>query len=235
MALDRGLPSVPQGLPRGLTVYLQNLHAYLLRLSGNVRGASDSQAVRRADLSGFSKSTSPGENSITATMVRDGAITEQKLADNAVTGKKIADRTIEGSKLVQGAIGSRELAASAVETDALRDGVVSGEKLANRAVSSAKLEKGLLTVTVSGEAEDGDVVEIPGNWEGMPIVCATGFSLPSFPAEAGVDVRAANFRKEGDGLFFDAVVRAVAPADEALGTEEVIVSGKMFWLAVGRQ
>lgn len=235
MVVERGLPSVPQGLPRGLTVYLQNLHAYLLRLAGNVRGASDSQAVRRSELSGFSKSTAPVENSITAVMVRDGAITEKKLADNAVTGGKIADAVIEGKKLVQGAIGSRELAVGAVENDALKNGAVSGEKLADAAVSFAKLEKGLLTVTVSGEAEDGRVVEIPGKWEGMPIVCATGFSLPSFPAGAGVDIRAANLRQEGDGFSFDAVARAVIPADEAMGTEETAVSGKMFWLAIGRQ
>ena len=72
MAVERGLPSVPQGLPRGLTVYLQNLHAYLLRLAGNVRGAADSQAVRRAEIAGYSKSSAPGENSVTAAMVRDG-------------------------------------------------------------------------------------------------------------------------------------------------------------------
>ena len=235
MAVERGLPSVPQGLPRGLTVYLQNLHAYLLRLAGNVRGASDSQAVRRSELSGFSKSTAPVENSITAVMVRDGAITEKKLADNAVTGGKIADAVIEGKKLVQGAIGSRELAVGAVENDALKNGAVSGEKLADAAVSFAKLEKGLLTVTVSGEAEDGRVVEIPGVWTGEISVCVSGFYLPAIPAGANVDIRAANLRQAGKRWVFDAVARAVVPAEEVAGTEKVIMGGKMFWAAVGRQ
>ena len=115
------------------------------------------------------------------------------------------------------------------------NGAVSGEKLADAAVSSAKLEKGLLTVTLSGEAEDGAEVELPGEWEGMPAVCVTGFSLPSFPVGAGLDIRAARLRREGEKIFFDAVARAVIPADEVLGTEEAAVSGKMFWLAVGRQ
>ena len=235
MALDRGLPSVPQGLPRGLTVYLQNLHAYLLRLAGNVRGASDSRAVRRSEMAGYTKTTAPGEHAITSDMLRDGSVTEKKLADNAVTGKKIADAAIEGKKLVQGAIGSRELAAGAVDSDALMNGAVSGEKLADAAVSSAKLEKGLLTVTLSGEAEDGAEVELPGEWEGMPAVCVTGFSLPSFPAGAGLDIRAARLRREGDAICFDAMARAVIPADEEAGAAERTVSGKMFWLAVGRR
>lgn len=235
MAADRGLPSVPQGLPRGLTAYLQNLHAYLLRLAGNARGASDSRAVRRSELSGYAKASAPGEHSITSLMLRDGSVTEKKLADNAVTGGKIADAAIEGKKLAQGAIGSRELAAGAVDADALMNGAVSGEKLADGAVSSAKLEKGLLTVTLSGEAEDGAEVELPGGWEGMPLVCATGFSLPSFPAGAGVDIRAARVRREGEKIFFDAVARAVVPADEEAGAAERTVSGKMFWLAVGRR
>ena len=120
MAVDRGLPSVPQGLPRGLTVYLQNLHAYLLRLAGNIRGASETQAVRRSDLAGYSKSSAPAASSITSIMLRDASITEKKLADGAVTGGKIADATIEGKKFVQGAVGSRELGAGAVESDAIK-------------------------------------------------------------------------------------------------------------------
>lgn len=235
MAVERGLPSVPQGLPRGLTVYLQNLHAYLLRLAGNVRGAADSQAVRRAEIAGYSKSSAPGENSVTAAMVRDGAVTTEKIANKAVTGKKIADATIEGGKLVQGTIGTRELGAGAVTSDGLKDGAVVGAKIADGVVSAAKLEKGLLTVTAVGEAEDGATVEIPGVWTGEISVCVSGFYLPAIPAGANVEIRAANLRQAGKRWFFDAVARAVVPAEEVAGTEKVIMGGKMFWAAVGRQ
>lgn len=255
MAADRGLPSVPQGLPRGLTVYLQNLHAYLLRLAGNIRGASETQAVRRSDLAGYSKSSAPAASSITSIMLRDASITEKKLADGAVTGGKIADATIEGKKFVQGAVGSRELGAGAVEsaaiqpdavtseklargavsTEKLMDGAVSGDKIEDGAVSEEKLASGLLTTTLSGKAEDGETVSISGEWKGIPIVCVTGFFMPSFPAEAMVAVEAANLRLEEKTWRFDAVARATVPADESLGTDEIIVSGTLLWMAIGRQ
>ena len=244
MAVDRGLPSVPQGLPRSLTVYLQSLHAYLLRLAGNIRGASDSQAVRRSDLAGYSRNTVPSADSVTAAMLRDGSVTEKKLADGAVTAAKIADGVIEGKKLVQGAVGSRELAGgavdadavqtSAVTTDKLADEAVTGGKIADKAVSSEKLADGIMTFVVSGQAEDGQAVELPGKWTGSPLVAVAGFSFASLPAGAEVTVRVDGLRNSGERWMFDAVARAVVPS----GTEEesvLMVHGRLDWMAVGRQ
>ena len=178
-------------------------------------------------------------------MLRDASITEKKLADGAVTGGKIADATIEGKKLVQGAVGSRELGAGAVESDAIRleavtgeklaPGSVSNEKLMNGAVSKEKLAAGLLTTTISGRAEDGEAVGIPGEWVGTPAICVTGFSMPSYPSGALLAVQAANLRREGETWCFDAVARATVPADEVSGTDEVTVGGTIFWMVIGRQ
>ena len=244
MAVDRGLPAVPQGLPRGLTVYLQSLHAYLLRLAGNIRGASDTQAVRRSDLAGYSRNPAPAVDSVTAAMLKDGSVTEKKLADGAVSAGKIADGVIEGKKLVQGAVGSRELAGGAVDADAvqkaavttekLADGAVSEDKIADKAVSAGKLADGIMTFVVSGQAEDGDVVELPGEWSGSPLVSVSGFSFSSLPAGAEMTVKADGLRKSGDCWLFDVVARAVVPAQPE-GQVSLTVHGKLVWMAVGRQ
>ena len=50
-ASDRGLQSVPRGLDRNLTTYLQAIRTELLRLSGLVRGSDQSRAVRASEAS----------------------------------------------------------------------------------------------------------------------------------------------------------------------------------------
>ncbi len=244
MAVDRGIPSVPQGLPRSLTVYLQSLHAYLLRLAGNIRGASDTQAVRRSDLAGYSRNPVPSADSVTAAMLRDGSVTEKKLADGAVSAVKIADGVIEGKKLVQGAVGSRELASGAVDADAIQsaavtteklaDSAVSEDKIAEKAVSAGKIADGIMTFVVSGQAEDGDVVELPGHWSGSPMVSVSGFSFPSLPSGAEMIVKADGLRKNGDLWLFDAVARAVVP-EQVEEEVPLTVHGRLIWMTVGRQ
>ena len=63
-ASDRGLQSVPRGLDRNLTTYLQAIRTELLRLSGLVRGSDQSRAVRASEASaafgGGSVSRLPG-------------------------------------------------------------------------------------------------------------------------------------------------------------------------------
>ena len=49
MGNERGLPSLPRGLSRDLTVYLQSLAEFVLRLSGSVRGSQSARAVRAAE------------------------------------------------------------------------------------------------------------------------------------------------------------------------------------------
>ena len=97
-ASDRGLQSVPRGLDRNLTTYLQAIRTELLRLSGLVRGSAQSRAVRASEASaafgGGSVSTPSGSVDVAAIasqIFRDGSVTERKLADRAVTGGKLAD------------------------------------------------------------------------------------------------------------------------------------------------
>ena len=244
MAVDRGLPSVPQGLPRSLTVYLQSLHAYLLSLAGNSRRASATQALRRSDLAGYSRNTVPSADSVTAAMLRDGSVTEKKLADGAVSAGKIVDGVIEGKKLVQGAVGSRELAGGSVDADAIQsaavtteklaDGAVSGDKIAEKAVSAGKLADGIMTFVVTGQAEDGNVVEVPGQWIDTPLVAVAGFSFGSLPAGVEIIVQADGLRKSGGLWMFDAVARAVVPP-QMEEESPLIVHGRLVWMAVGRQ
>ena len=94
-SLDRGLQSVPRGLPSGLTIYLQSLDAVVRRLAGLSRGSEKAQAVRR------------GDSGITLGGNTQTTITTTKLADGAVTSAKIADNAITGAKIEMGSIGSR--------------------------------------------------------------------------------------------------------------------------------
>ena len=69
-APDRGLQSVPRGLDRNLTTYLQAIRTELLRLSGLVRGSDQSRAVRASEASaafgGGSVSTPSGSVDVAA-------------------------------------------------------------------------------------------------------------------------------------------------------------------------
>ena len=69
-ASDRGLQSVPRGLDRNLTTYLQAIRTELLRLSGLVRGSDQSRAVRASEASaafgGGSVSTPSGSVDVAA-------------------------------------------------------------------------------------------------------------------------------------------------------------------------
>ena len=232
MAVDRGLPAVPQGLPRGLTVYLQALQAYLLRLAGNARGATETQAVRRAELSGYARVAAPAENSLTSAMLRDGAISTSKLADGAVTAEKIAAGVIDGSRLKQGTVTARELGAASVGEDALCSNAVITAKLADGAVTAEKLADGVLRDVATGQAMDGETVDLGDVWRSLIAVSVTGFQFPD-PAGGALTVTAGNVRQENGKWLFDAVVRSVSPADPAAGTEEQVVRGTLFWCAVG--
>lgn len=91
-SLDRGLQSVPRGLPSGLTIYLQSLDAVVRRLAGLSRGSEKAQAVRRGD-SGITLGGN-AQTTITTAKLADGAVTAAKLADGAVTPEKMAPGTL---------------------------------------------------------------------------------------------------------------------------------------------
>ena len=147
MAADRGLPSVPRGLPRELTAYLSSIDAVLRRLSGDMRGAETARAVRAAEVVSFQAPQPIGSSAITVDMLCDGAVTERKIRDGAVTGKKLAQSTIT----------PRELGAGAVTEDALEKGSVATSKLCDRAVTDDKIGDGAV---VSRTLADHAVTEM---------------------------------------------------------------------------
>lgn len=195
MATDRGLASVPRGLDRGLTTYLQSLDAMVRRLAGVVRGSGDSRAVRASETPAFGGggggSSGVDIGAIASQVLRDGSVTERKIADNAVTGRKLASNAVTADKLGENAITARAIAPGEVITNALAEGAVTtgklaagavkGNTIAEGAVTSSKLAAGVipeipvLPVFVTGSAEDGDTVTIPGTWTVAPLVLLTWF------------------------------------------------------------
>ena len=148
MGNERGLPSLPRGLSRDLTVYLQSLAEFVLRLSGSVRGSQSARAVRAAEKAGLGPGTATiGQGAVQSDMLRRGCVTEDKLADGAVTADKLADKAITTKKLADGA------------------------------VSRSKLGVGVLPALVAGTATNGETVALPGLWACAPVVAMTAFSL----------------------------------------------------------
>lgn len=186
MANERGLPSVPRGLPRDLTVYLQSLAETLLRLSGSVRGSGDARAVRAAERSSLGSGTStPGQAAILSWMLKDKAVTSDKLADGAVTETK--------------------LGMSAVTEQAIRPGAVTEAALAAEAVTGTKLAGGVLPVVIGGAAVDGETVVLPGTWRERPwVALALVTGMSSAGVAGALDLREAPGDAETDVWRFDA-------------------------------
>lgn len=193
MATDRGLASVPRGLDRGLTTYLQSIDTTLRRLTGLVRGSGESRAVRASEAHTAFGGTGGGSSSvdigaIASQVLRDGSVTERKIADgsvtadkireNAVTAKAIAPGEVIENALREGCVSTGKVADKAVTTSKLADKAVTTDKLALGAVTEAVIAEGVLPpryAFVFGEAKDGDTVPIPGVWERRPSVMLTSF------------------------------------------------------------
>lgn len=197
MATDRGLPSVPRGLERGLTQYLQSLDTVVRRLAGAVRGSGESRAVRASEAHSAFGGTGGGSSSgvdlgaIAAQVLRDGSVTERKIADNAVAGRKLAGGAVTAEKIGENAVTRKAiapgevianaLAENAVTTRVISEGAVTTRAISDGAVTASKLAKGVIPeipavpVFVSGEAENGDTVAIPGTWTVAPLVLLTWF------------------------------------------------------------
>ena len=102
MAPERGLPSVPRGLSRDLTLFLQAILRVLSSLSGLGPGSEKTRAVRVSEERPYGAGTAaltPG--AVNTQHIKDGAVTSAKLADGCVTVAKLADDvlpvSIEGS------------------------------------------------------------------------------------------------------------------------------------------
>lgn len=249
-SLDRGLQSVPRGLPSGLTIYLQSLDAVVRRLAGLSRGSEKAQAVRRGD-SGITLGGN-AQTTITTAKLADGAVTAAKLADGAVTSAKIADNAITGAKIEMGSVGSRELGAKsvgeeeiqprAVTTSRVAVGAITTEKLADGAVTPEKMAPGTFfdMAQESGTAADGEQVTLLGNFAMMPLLAIAGFKIPfpddaSRPAEGNLKVSLENLHKDTATGRWTFTARCCLEKPLEDGTVETISSGTLAWSAAGEE
>lgn len=143
--IDRGLPSVPRGLNREMTAYLQSMHNVVLSMTGLGRGTTDTRAVRvnegryGSGGSGTSGKDFLGAGSVLTAHLANGAVTEEKIADKAVTHAKLGISAVESNNIKPGAVDNATIKKGAVSTDKLADRAVTTEKLADKAVTTGKL------------------------------------------------------------------------------------------------
>lgn len=175
MGNERGLPSLPRGLSRDLTLYLQSLAEFVLRLSGAIRGTEDARAVRAVEKGTLATGTAViGQGAVGNSMLKPGSVTTDKLADGAVTG----------SKLAQSSVTNRSIRPGAVETASLASGAVTESCLADGAVTADKLAQNLLPRMAAGSAKNGDCVMLPGKWKEAPCVAMTALHMVDEPQPA---------------------------------------------------
>lgn len=239
-SLDRGLQSVPRGLPSGLTIYLQSLDAVVRRLAGLSRGSEKAQAVRRGD-SGITLGGNT-QTTITTTKLADGAVTSAKIADNAITGAKIEMGSIGSRELGAKSVGEEELQPGAVTTSRVADAAISTEKLADGAVTPEKMAPGTLfdMAQEAGTAADGEQVTLLGNFAMMPLLAIAGFKIPfpddaSRPAEGNLKVSLENLHKDTATGRWTFTARCCLEKPLEDGTVETISSGTLAWSAAGKE
>lgn len=239
-SLDRGLQSVPRGLPSGLTIYLQSLDAVVRRLAGLSRGSEKAQAVRRGD-SGITLGGN-AQTTITTTKLADGAVTSAKIADNAITGAKIEMGSIGSRELGAKSVGEEELQPGAVTTSRVADAAISTEKLADGAVTPEKMAPGTLfdMAQEAGTAADGEQVTLLGNFAMMPLLAIAGFKIPfpddaSRPAEGNLKVSLENLHKDTATGRWTFTARCCLEKPLEDGTVETISSGTLAWSAAGKE
>lgn len=239
-SLDRGLQSVPRGLPSGLTIYLQSLDAVVRRLAGLSRGSEKAQAVRRGD-SGITLGGNT-QTTITTTKLADGAVTSAKIADNAITGAKIEMGSIGSRELGVKSVGEEELQPGAVTTSRVADAAITTEKLADGAVTPEKMAPGTLfgMAQESGTAMDGEQVTLRGNFAMMPLLAIAGFKIPfpddaSRPAEGNLKVALENLHKDTATGRWTFTARCCLEKPLEDGTVETISSGTLAWSAAGEE
>lgn len=217
-ARDRGLPSIPRGLSRDMTCYLQSIHNIILGMSGLGRNTADSRAMRVDErqfaAGGSHAQTSLGTGSILTAHIATGAVTESKIAAGAVTADKIAPANLETRHIKPQAIDTACLRDNAVTTGKLENASVNSEKLAAGCVTRSKLAHELIPAMIYGLARHGDIVNLKA-WAMRPLLCVTGFGIDGMPERAGqwLQIRIANLH-EADGKWqFEAVAHVDRSAE----------------------
>lgn len=254
--IERGLQSVPRGLPSGLGSYLQSLDAVVRRLAGMARNSKGSEAVRMDQASLLGNKEIP-ENSITSDKISKGAVTSDKIAKYAINSEKIADRSVTGNKLARSTITSREiqeksigeskLADDGVSSSKLKDSSVTNgkinneavttEKIADNSVTEGKLSQDVIdkisveTVSISGTSNDGEAISLGKDWLSTPGVFVTDFSLDI--AEKDGD-NAVKLMVGIDGIQFSEDAGWTATASCRSISGQNVSQGTLSWGAVGR-
>lgn len=208
MAIERGLPAIPRGLPRELYFYLQSLQAVVTRLGGLGRGTAATRAVRASEAAqlqaGKAAKAEPDNGSILAGHIAPCAVTEAALEDACVTAAKIA----------ASAVGGDRLAPEGIDSAALKKCCVTREKLATE----------LVPVFLQGTAEDGETVRL-GKWLERPLVCLTGMNVPlGMCGELAYGIR--EMREEDGEWLFEAEAVFLMDGDRRY-------PGSLEWLAAG--
>lgn len=247
---DRGLPPIPRGLDRGLSIYLQSLNSLILRLSGLARGSEQARALRVADKA-TGAASAIADAAVTTAKLANAAVTEEKIAAGAVTEKKLgkgavtkdaiadgavvaalADKSLPGAKLTDDSVTAEKLAPGAVTTSALAVGAVGDEALNDGAVGTAHLQDGAVTIrkmaadartsVVLGDkpTTDGETVGIPAAWHDRPAVMLVSVLADGTPV-SGVKCGVVGMREATD-------------ADgNGTGVWRFTAVGSFTWAAVG--
>lgn len=251
MANDHGLPSVPRGLDRELSRFLQSMLTVVSRLSGLVRGSEQARAVRVADGATGSGSSAIADGGVTAAKLASAAVTEEKIATGAVTEKKIgkgavtkdaiadgavvaamADGTLPGAKLADGTVTAEKLATGAVTSSILAFGAVGGEELADMAVGAEHIRDGAVPLAkLAADARTSVVFGSAATQDGETVkIPAVWYGMPVVvPVAVMAESTAIS------GVKFGALDMREAQDSAGAGTGEwsFRAAGAFTWAAMG--
>lgn len=101
---------------------------YYLKCAGYDAFGKDNLTIS-SELSFTVQNITLGANSITQTMITDGAISTPKLAANAVTADKILANTITGDKLLANTITGDKIQANTINSTHIQAGTIQADKL----------------------------------------------------------------------------------------------------------
>lgn len=147
MASSVGIPSVPSGLPRDLSRFLQTLAENVRILAGSARGADAARAVRHYERTGLGAGM---------TSLESGAVANDHLKPRCVTADKLGDYAVTERALGMNAVTGRAIKPGSVTQACLAEGVLPPRLL-----------------MLQGSAVDGERVRFAGAFGWPPVVCVT--------------------------------------------------------------
>lgn len=215
MASNVGIPAVPSGLPRDLSMFLQAMAENVRILAGSARGAHTARAVRE-----YERGTGTAS-------IGHGAIGQEQLQPRAVTTAKLADGAVTADKLAVNAVTERSIKPGAVSADSLALDAVTGDKIAFRTISADKMAVGVipdvpaLPVVVAGQAVAGEIVLIPGVFTDAPVVCVTAIHALEASSDAAVLVGPLE------------LAEVIEDEGQRTGKWQFTAAGAFAWVAVG--